>query len=234
MALKVACEVSDLVDHGEQVYSVFLRPLSPLPRFSAGQFLQLAVDPYEPGDFWPESRAFSIASPPTQRDVLRITYSVRGKFTARMEAQLAVGRHVWVQLPYGEFTVRPDRHVCLLGGGTGITAFAAFLQGLPAQHRFETYVLYGARRPELLIYRDLIQATSSRCPRVTARLLLEKGESAGCETGTIDLDVVWQLSHDPCGLTYYISGPPAMLKALRSCLAERGVAVENIVIDAWE
>ena len=32
--------------------------------FKPGQFLHLALDAFEPGGFWPESRVFSIASAP--------------------------------------------------------------------------------------------------------------------------------------------------------------------------
>ena len=64
--------------HGERVYTLALRPERPVPRFRAGQFLHLALDPYDPTGFWPESRVFSIASPPAQRDSVRITYAVHG------------------------------------------------------------------------------------------------------------------------------------------------------------
>jgi ferredoxin-NADP reductase len=89
---KLDCVVERIVAHGERVYTVSLRPERPVPRFRAGQFLHLALDPYDPGGFWPESRVFSIASPPAERDRVRITYAVHGGFTARMEHDLVEGR----------------------------------------------------------------------------------------------------------------------------------------------
>ena len=70
MTQKLACRVERIVAHGERVYTVALRPERPAPRFRAGQFLHLALDPYDPSRFWPESRVFSIASSPSQRDLL--------------------------------------------------------------------------------------------------------------------------------------------------------------------
>ena len=67
---RIPCVVDALEDHGERVYTVLLRPGVPVPRFNPGQFLHLALDPYEPGGFWPESRVFSIASPPAVRELL--------------------------------------------------------------------------------------------------------------------------------------------------------------------
>ena len=88
---KIPCVVRAVTDHGERVYTVELEPSSPVPRFKPGQFLHLALDPYEPGGFWPESRVFSIASSPDERDRLAITYAVKGTFTSRMERGLAPG-----------------------------------------------------------------------------------------------------------------------------------------------
>jgi ferredoxin-NADP reductase len=123
-----------IIDHGEQVNLLTLVPQHLAPRFLPGQFLHLAMDEYNPGDFWPESRVFSIASTPAERDLLHITYAVNGQFTTRMESELHPGAEVWVKLPYGEFIVGTGTSVCLLAGGTGVTAFTAFLAGLGADH----------------------------------------------------------------------------------------------------
>ena len=171
-AQKLRCQVVRIVDHGEQVYTVDLRPERPAPRFRPGQFLHLALDEYDPSGFWPESRVFSIASAPAQRDLLRISYSVRGRFTARMAQELAEGGWVWVKLPYGEFVIEDGSDVVLFAGGTGITAFTAFLDGLTPAFPHAVYVAYGARSSDLLIYRDLMDARvrlSSKPARVLFR-----------------------------------------------------------------
>ena len=59
MPQKLRCEVAEVLNHGEGVYSVFLKVDSPAPRFLPGQFLHLALDEYKPGDFWPDSHTFS-------------------------------------------------------------------------------------------------------------------------------------------------------------------------------
>src|SRR3954451_21559102 len=103
VAQKLGCVIEGIVDHGAHVYTLALRPERPAPRFRPGQFLHLALDPYDPTGFWPESRVFSIASAPHERDRLRITYAVHGRFTGRMESEAIEGRRVWVKLPYGDF-----------------------------------------------------------------------------------------------------------------------------------
>ena len=235
MPQKLCCEVAEVVNHGEGVYSVFLKADSPVPRFLPGQFLHLALDEYKPGDFWPDSRTFSIASPPAERPVLRITYAVKGHFTTRMERELLPGRQVWIKMPYGEFIVSTDRDVCLLAGGTGVTAFTAFLSGLEADYPHLVYLFYGARRPDLLIYRTLAESVAQRCPNLHIRFLVEQGGArSDCLSGRIEPETVWKAISDPRVATYYLSGPPEMLRSLKAGLGQRGVMDEQIVIDAWE
>src|SRR4029453_446989 len=82
---KIRCTVLRVIDHGERVYTVELEPSQVVPQFKPGQFLHLAIDPYDGAGFWPDSRVFSIASSPRERDRLQITYAVKGAFTTRME-----------------------------------------------------------------------------------------------------------------------------------------------------
>jgi hypothetical protein len=44
--------VDKIIDFGEHVYQVHLRPERPLSRFRPGQFLHLALDSYDPSGFW--------------------------------------------------------------------------------------------------------------------------------------------------------------------------------------
>jgi ferredoxin-NADP reductase len=235
MPQKLPCEVLNIIDHGERVYSVFLKPTSPFPSFKAGQFLHLALDQYNFGDFWPESRAFSIASSPTEHNLLRITYAVKGCFTKRMEAELDLGRKVWIKLPYGDFIVNPEGDACLLAGGTGITAFTAFIADLPAKYQHRVYLFYGARRPDLLIYRPLVEKAQTSCSNLLAVFMAEQiGNTADCLPGRVNLDIVWPLIVNPMDVTYYIAGPPEMIANFTQELGRRRVPSKLIVTDAWE
>lgn len=241
---KLRCRVERLIDHGDHVYTVDLIPERRAPQFRPGQFLHLALDEYDPSGFWPDSRVFSIASSPTQRDCLRISFSVQGHFTARMERELAENRHVWVKLPYGEFVIDETRDVVLLAGGTGITAFTAFLEGLTLEFRHSVYLAYGARNKNLLIYRDRIAEQARAISQLHTLYFVERdtnepamsaGETISGETiGRLSVAVIWnKISSSPNAL-YYISGSPLMLKAISQELRAGGVAADAIRIDAWE
>ena len=239
---KLACVVDRVIAHGERVYTVALRSARPVPRFRPGQFLHLALDPYDPSGFWPESRVFSIASPPAERDVVRITYAVHGRFTARMESELVEGREIWIKLPYGDFVVDTAAHVALFAGGTGITAFTAFLGGVGPSVPTSITLAYGARTPGLLIYRDLVDRCAERLPSLRVSYFVESLDRATPESsgrtewrvGRISVDAMWPRLARPLDTTYYIAGPPPMLQTIGDALRARHISQEAIRIDAWE
>jgi ferredoxin-NADP reductase len=225
---KIACVVGAVTDHGERVYSVELEPSMPVPRFKPGQFLHLALDEYEPGGFWPESRVFSIASSPRERDRLAITYAVKGAFTARMERELAPGGSVWVKLPYGEFVVDPASDAVLFAGGTGVTAFTAFLQSLEAGRAPRVLLFYGARKPHLFVYGPLAEACARDVPSLACSLVCE--ETDGC----LSVAAAWSGIETLDEPVFYLSGPPQMLTVLTTQLSEHGISAAAIRTDAWE
>lgn len=233
---KLRCVVEGVISHGDHVYTLTLRPERAVPRFRAGQFLHLALDPYDPSSFWPDSRVFSIASAPAEREAVRITYAVHGRFTARMERELAEGRKVWIKMPYGDFVVDSRTDVVLFAGGTGITAFSGFLEGLaPAAGQFVT-LAYGARTSELLIYRDVVDRCARRLPSLDACYFIEQDDERlpSAHVGRLSVAAVWPRVRRPFETAYYLSGPPPMLRAIGHDLRERNIPPEAIHIDAWE
>jgi ferredoxin-NADP reductase len=233
---KLRCSIERVVAHGERVYSLTLRPERPAPRFRSGQFLHLALDPYDPSAFWPESRVFSIASPPAERGAIRLTYAVHGRFTERMEREAAEGREVWIKMPYGDFVIDARADVVLFAGGTGVTAFTAFLEDTQSDNSRRITLGYGARTPDLLIYRDVVERCARRTPGLSVIYFAEGAASAppDVRVGRISVNDLWPQVADPRGTHFYISGPPPMLKTIGGDLRARGVAPEAIHIDAWE
>jgi ferredoxin-NADP reductase len=225
---RIACVVRDVTDHGERVYTVNLGPSMPIPSFKPGQFLHLAIDPYDGAGFWPESRVFSIASSPRERDRLTITYAVKGTFTTRMERELVPGARVWAKLPYGEFVVDSRTDAVLFAGGTGVTAFTAFLQSLTPDLESRVLLLYGARTADLFVYGALAQARAREIASLKSQLVCEETQ------GRLEVDAAWPAIAQLRDPVFYLSGPPPMLDALTMQLRHREIPPERIRTDAWE
>lgn len=236
---KIKCVVSSVADHGGEVYSIELAPERQAPRFQPGQFLHLALDAYDPGGFWPESRAFSIASGPGLAP-LRITFAVHGPFTARMAAELRPGREVWVKMPYGEFVIEAEgeHELVLCAGGTGITAFTSFLEQMRAPvDAHKVLVAYAARTIDLLVYRPLVDEHAAS-GHVAALYFVEEFRGATVSPdviqGRFSIESVWSRLARPGAARYFVAGPPAMLSTVEQELRARDVPPESIRTDAWE
>jgi NAD(P)H-flavin reductase len=249
MPRKIRCVVEAITDHGGRVYTVDLAPQGMVPDFKPGQFLHLTVDDYDPSGFWPESRVFSIASSPRDRGRIRICYSVKGRYTTRMEQMLKVGGEAWIKTPYGEFVIDETSDAVLIAGGTGISAFTAFLEALTPQGSQAVTLVYGARTPGLFLFQEMILAQLAAVPKLKVVFFTETPDEAfthrlsvlprapRCLTGRISLDAV--VSHQSSGFclpssVFYLSGPPVMLNTLSADLKSRGLPPEQIRTDAWE
>ena len=230
MPRKIRCTVESITDHGGRVYTVDLAPQSLAPPFRPGQFLHLTVDEYDPGGFWPESRVFSIASSPHDRKRITICYAVKGRYTIKMEQALRVGGVVWIKLPYGEFVIDDASDALLIAGGTGISAFTAFLEALTPANQGHITLIYGARTPSLFLFQDLIRGQQTKVPHFNVVWFAETDAQPPCLPGRISL------TSDLCppNSVFYLSGPPVMLKALGADLQAWGVSAERIRTDAWE
>jgi ferredoxin-NADP reductase len=233
---RIKAEVAEITRHHEGLATYRLALERPAPRFKPGQFLHLALDPYDPASHWPESRVFSIASPPESRESLRITLSAVGEFTRRM-LSLEVGNEVWVKLPYGDFVVEasPEQTSVLIAGGTGVTPFISLLESTKAGLG-PILVLYGARQPELLIYRDVLEQAAA-AGRAKCRYFVQSGAGGPLEAGLPTAAVALDAAREAGPLeraVFYVSGPPAMLNQVRAELSAAGVAADRIRHDAWD
>ena len=225
MPRKIRCTVADIIDHGGQVYTVDLVPATSVPPFQPGQFLHLTADDYDPAGFWPESRVFSIASSPRERGRIRICYSVKGRYTTKLEQVLKVGGEVWIKLPYGDFVINGTSDVVLIAGGTGISAFTAFLQSLTPQTVPRVTLIYGARIPALFLFQDMILSQLAAVPQFDAMFFAENEDatftrqlaahpkSPACHAGRISLDAILRPpSSVPCPPSTALRPPSTVLR----------------------
>jgi ferredoxin-NADP reductase len=198
-------------------------------QYQAGQFLHLALDPYDPARPWPESRCFSILTPPApgQRQ-LGIAYAVKGAFTQRMSAELAPGRQVWLKLPYGDLLADDwsTRTCVFVAGGTGVTPFLS-LFGMPAFGRFDRACLYlGIRNAGFDVFAEELTQARERNPSFVVEVVREDTQ------GLIPIEQIGRRHGGEA--VYFLSGPAAMIRAFRARLLALGIPPEQVRSDDWE
>lgn len=147
------------------------------------------------------------------------------------------GDLVWLKLPYGEFVVEGDRSApsVLVAGGTGVAPFVSLIaseQVLAAPVR----LLYGVRRPDLLIYRADLDAAAGRDANFSWQPFVEEGDWAGARGGRLSVKAVLESIEStgmPATTVTYLSGPPEMITSLRAGLEDSGIEPQRIRVDAW-
>jgi len=239
--IKLKCTVSSIMNHDEAVSTITMTPSRRLPNFRPGQFLHLALDPFDPtSGFWPESRVFSIASMPFDFEIT-IAYAVKGAFTKRMREELAVGKDVWVRLPYGHFSLaaNPDEENILVAGGTGITPFRAFIVNeLQRSSGMVFNLIYGVKKPELFLFTDILAEAIARLRGFKlfaySEEIYDNKMRFFVNKGSLSLDAIWQAANDPASATFYLSGPANMINSFKAGLKAKGINPEKIKIDEWE
>lgn len=231
--VKIRATVRQVIKHTDSVVSYRLTPHGRVPKFHAGQFLHLALDPYSPDRPWPESRVFSIASPTAERATeLAVTIAVKGRYTRRIFDALAEGSECWLKLPYGEFLFPTDKPLVLVAGGVGITPFLSLLGRLLGERSGQSVRLfYGVRSAPLYLFGDLLDRCAAELPAFAKTVYCEDGSLPGLR-GVLDIDAIH--AGAPADALFFLSGPPAMIAAFRSRLRELGVAEKRIRVDDWE
>lgn len=209
-------------------------------RFKPGQFLHLAVDPYDPSFNWPESRVFSIANAPGGNE-LEILISPKGAFTKRMISEINIGSHVWIKLPFGifNFDAATDKHVVLIAGGTGISPFLSFLRTQltnPASYQSLT-LFYGVRNPGLIIFNSTLEECTKKINGFNYVVYCENGITNSDKLLHLGLLPVGKIVNSTSLMTnavYYLSGPATMIEAFNFALRQTGIPNEQIIYDNWE
>ena len=196
-------------------------------RYLPGQFLHLALDEYDPSSQWPESRCFSMQSD-EKDDCITITFAAKGSFTNRMAKELTIGKDLWLKLPYGElFSKSHNRdNTVFIAGGTGVTPFLSLF----ASERFSEYInpsLYlGIRESKYNLYDASIGKARAINGSFTSTIVNQQNE------GILDIGKIFGKHGKDA--TYFISGPPVMIKSFKAYLTQNGVSGDNVRTDDWE
>jgi ferredoxin-NADP reductase len=211
------------------VYTATFAPVDRPFDYRPGQFLHLALEPYDAARPWPESRCFSIQTLPAQgRQELSITFAVKGAFTRRMAQELAPGREVWLKLPYGDLFAGDwsGKPCVFIAGGTGITPFLSlFLDD--GFRRFADASLYlGIRGPSYHVFAGEVAQAQQRNPALAVEIFFEDSQ------GYIPIERLHQ--RHGAEAVYFLSGPAAMIAGFRARLLALGVVPEHVRSDDWE
>jgi ferredoxin-NADP reductase len=200
----------------------------------AGQFVDITLlDPPET-DAEGNTRGFSISSAPSE-NVIMITTRLRDTAFKRVLQRVPFGTVVKVEGPFGDLRLHhAARPAVLIAGGIGITPFRSILvETIRADGLQYRVVLFHAnRRPEDAAFADEFRGLEQVDPNLTFVPTMT-GMAASTklwdgERGYIDAAMLRRHLSGVVDPIFYITGPAAMVQAMRTMLLAMGTDEDNI------
>jgi len=224
LAKKFRSRVVSVQNPFDSIYTLEFESLGGGFKYLPGQFLHLAIDSlYDGSGQWPDSRCFSMQSNPDNPRI-KITYSVKGRFTKQIEQELRVGSEVWLKLPYGDlFTRRHNKEkTVFIAGGTGITPFLSLFTHELFNEYKGSRIYLGFKSRSYNIYQEELNSIKSIDPVINYE----------DKDGLLDINLIF--SENGPDSSFFISGPPVMIKLFKQTLVVNGVPLDQVLTDEWE
>lgn len=205
-------------------------------RFQAGQYVNLEL----PGGVG--SRAFSIASPPSQAGEVELNIRIvpGGEATTYVHEQLQTGDRVRITGPYGRFFVKKSANVpvIFMAGGSGLSSPRSMILDL-LEEGFDKPItlVYGQRNRSELYYHDEFLALAEKHAnfRYLPALSHEpEGSDWDGFRGFVHDAAKAAFNNDFRGNKAYLCGPPLMIDAcittlMQGRLFERDIYTEKFI-----
>jgi predicted ferric reductase len=162
-----------------------------------------------------------------------------GNWSGQVVPNVRAGDRVWVDGPYGVFTLDREQGpgYVLLAGGVGITPLRSMLETMAEREDVRPVVLfYGARAVDDLTFGDELRALQGRMNLKVVFVVQEPPPGWDGETGRISADHLrkhlppkqyrrWQ---------YFVCGPGPMMDAMEDLLPGLGVPPERIHTERFD
>ena len=201
--------------------------------YRAGQFVDITlIDPPET-DAEGNTRGFSISSAPSE-GVITITTRLRDTAFERVLQVMPLGTAVKIEGPFGDLRLHNiARPAVVLTGGIGITPFRSILlQAIRTGGlRYRVVVLYANRRTQDAAFLDELRELAAQDPNLTlvpTMSGLDAADEWEGERGHIDASMLGRHLDGVTEPIYYLTGPPGMVKGLRTMLVGSGVDEDDI------
>jgi predicted ferric reductase len=214
-------QIAEVFAPTKDTVRIVMRPMGRQLKFDSGQFIFVSFRIY---GFSHEWHPFSISSN-SAADGLAITVKSLGKYTSTLISFAAnmVGRDVWVEGAYGDFSFQ---HVKIkkqiwIAGGIGITPFLSMIPDVDPGHRVDLY--YSVKTVEEVIdwpFLQEIATKSNGAVRVIPVVTDRDGFLTAKRISTVSGDLHQQ--------DILMCGPPPMMHALHDQFSALGVRKKQI------
>lgn len=200
----------------------------------------------------PVFRAYSLANPPSEKNLLRFTIriatppprssgippGVGSSYVFSLES----GDKVTLSGPYGDFFVKDtNNEMCFVGGGAGMAPMRShiFHQLNTVKTNRKITFWYGARSKQEMLYDTEFRNLDKKYKNFTYYVALSDPQPEDNWKGLTGFvhqvlyDNYLSKHQDPDEIEYYLCGPPMMLDSILEMLDNLGVEPEMILFDKF-
>lgn len=214
----------------------WFKPKQPM-NFIAGQFLEWTLPHFRP-DSRGIRRFFTIASSPTEKDILLVTKFAKKSSSFKIALdQLKPGGKITVSNPIGEFMLPKElnRSLVFIAGGIGITPFRSIIKNMLDNNLSRPITLFYLNQTrDDIIFKDIFDEAEKKIGLVTVYTLIEKEHippNWPGRVGSITPAVIKEDVSDYKTRLFYVSGPEPMVRTLEKMLTRMGIKKNDIKRD---
>jgi len=191
-----------------------------------GQFVEVYV-------FGVGEAPISISSEPSKQPTFQLCVRAVGNVTNALHNKRA-GEKIGIRGPYGkgfEYEYFIGKDILFIAGGLGLAPLRSFIRAvLNSRGDYgKVYILYGARRPQELLFRDELKEWEAR-KDVEYHATVDVGDETWQGNVGVITTLFPDIRFDPRKTQAIIIGPPVMYRFVINELKNRRVPDENIWI----
>ena len=221
--------VESVEEIGDDITEIMLKPEGRALRSEPGQFIYVSFDADAVNQ---EPHPFSISSSPEEAH-LRLSIKRLGDWTQDV-ARIKPGESARVSGPYGHFTklalAQPLMPLVMIGGGIGITPLLSLIASEAfARRGGKSTLVYAIPDRSSAVYLEELRAREDALPHLA--LVTHYSD----EEGYMDRAYLESVVEQPfLDCLFMICGPPSLLAAMRTLLADAGVSSRQVIIEDFE
>jgi predicted ferric reductase len=229
--------VENRAERGD-AHTLVLKPVGhPGFSFHSGQFAWIKSGklPFGPGQ-----HPISISSSGDVEPGGKIQFTVKelGDWSGKEVPELRPGDRMWVDGPYGVFTIDREQAMgyVLVGGGVGITPLFAMLQMMAEREDVRPILLfYGATDSESMTFKEELRDLTGKLNLQIIPVMSDPEKGWDGETGYINAEIMkkhlpWQYKW----FKYLICGPKPLMDAMEEALPELGVPPQSVLTERFD
>lgn len=196
-------------------------------KYIPGQFAELSI--YGKGE-----SPIGIASSPTQKGYIEFTVQKAGMVTSALH-EMEEGTLMGVRGPLGNswpLEFLEGKNIVIVGGGFAFTTLRSLINYMIFEENRKRFgkitVVYGARSPGLLLYKDELEAWAKRGD-IDLNVTVDKGDATWKGREGFVPTVCKEVAPSKENAVTVICGPPIMIRFTLPVFFDLGFSKENII-----